>query len=195
MAGPLCGCRSLAEIWALPSAGHTPSFTPHSSSEQRDRASVSLTHLMPFICQSQPSALHPSFCGVASRAAVCSQRSSRRLDSVHSKYLDRLKCLWFISDLSSVRSACCVRLCREHTYTSPENWDTAARDTAARPDTRRYLTHTQTRTTWCYNSVSLESLIYCYRFCRYCELDFIFHFLVSVKVLVILFCVYIHHFY
>ncbi len=112
-----------------------------------------LTHLMPFICQSQPSALHPSFCGVASRAAVCSQRSSRRLDSVHSKYLDRLKCLWFISDLSSVRSACCVRLCREHTYTSPENWDTAARDTAAGPDTRQYLTHKQTRTTWCYNSV------------------------------------------
>lgn len=135
-----------------------------------------LTHLMPFICQSQPSALHPSFCGVASRAAVCSQRSSRRLDSVHSKYLDRLKCLWFISDLSSVRSACCVRLCREHTYTSPENWDTAARDTAAGPDTRQYLTHKQTRTTWWYNSVSLESLIYCYKFCRYCELDFIFAF-------------------
>ncbi len=121
VAGPLCGCRSLAEIWALPSAGHTPSFTPHSSSEQsvslsleeRSSDTSDAVHL-----PSQPSALHPSFCGVASRAAVCSQRSSRRLDSVHSKYLDRLKCLWFISDWPEQRPFCmlCPSLQGTHLY-------------------------------------------------------------------------------
>lgn len=149
--------------WDLSSAVfHTTLFLRTESKEERvcPWKNEALTHLMPFTCQSQ----HPSFCGtmplrVASRAAVCTQRTSRRLDSVRSKYLDRLKRLWFISDLSSVRSACCVHLCRERTHTSPENWGTAARDTAAGPDTRPYLTHQQTTTTWCYNSISITDIL------------------------------------